>query len=151
LLGKPNCADAKQTYVWADNDQRTLETARALAESILPACKIEVHSIPEGKPDPLFDPIEAGTVKPNPELARAAVAGRIGPKLDALVESHRSAFDILHRALSGNGKASASIFDQPMSLIAGQTSATLSGPLATASTLTENLLLEYTNGMTGRQ
>jgi 4-phytase/acid phosphatase len=151
LLGKPNCTDAQRTYFWADTDQRTLETARALAEAIVPGCPVEVHSAPAGQDDPLFDPIAAGVAKPDPERARTAVAERTGPKLDALVDKHRAAFDTLARVVNGDGKAAMSIFDQPMSLSAGQNGATLNGPLSTASTLTENLLLEYADGMSGKQ
>src|SRR5262245_27553609 len=32
LLGRPNCDDAGRSYFWADTDQRTLESGRALAE-----------------------------------------------------------------------------------------------------------------------
>jgi 4-phytase/acid phosphatase len=152
LLGQPQCADAARVYFWADTDQRTMETARALAESILPGCRTDVHSAgPEGKTDPLFDPAEAGVVKPDWEMARAAVAGRMGPTLDAIVDANRTAFDMLNRVLNGNGKASMSIFAQPMSLSATATGASMSGPLNFASTFTENLLLEYTDGMSGRR
>src|SRR5262249_47513687 len=126
LLEETACADAERTFFWADTDQRTLETARALGEAILPGCSIPVHSMPEGKTDPLFDPIEAGAARPDPDLGRAAVAGRIGPKVDAIVEAHRAAFDILDNVLNGSGKAKVSIFDQPMSLSVGQTGPTMS-------------------------
>ena len=44
ILGEQNCGDAKRTSFWADTDQRTIETARALAESMLRGCKIEVNA-----------------------------------------------------------------------------------------------------------
>ncbi len=151
LLGKSGCADANQAYFWADTDQRTLETGRALAESVLPGCNVPVHSAPEGSADPLFDPVKAGIGKPDPPLAMAAVAGSVGPKLDAVVGAHRVAFDELVRVLNGNGKAARSIFDQPLSLNAGKDGASLSGALNLASTFTEDFLLEYANGMSGEQ
>jgi 4-phytase/acid phosphatase len=151
LIGKSGCEDTRRTYFWADTDQRTMETGRALAEAILRACTAEVHSMPAGKVDPLFDPIEAGFAKPDPELARAAVAGRIGPELDAIVDANRAAFDILGRILNGTGKARLSVFEQPTSLNVGRNGATMNGPLSIASTFTENLLLEYANGMDGQQ
>jgi 4-phytase / acid phosphatase len=148
FLGSPTCSG---TYFHADTDQRTLETARALAEAMLPGCKTEIHSAGEGKSDPLFDPIEAGVVKPDARLALAAVQGRIGPKLDALVDAHRAAFDVLNFVLNGKSKAAMSIFDEPMALSSSKSGVSMSGPLSLASTFTENFLLEYTNGMSGDQ
>ena len=151
LLGKPGCGDASRTYFWADTDQRTIETARSLAETIVPGCKIDVHSVGEGEDDPLFDPIAAGLVKPDNTLAHAVVAARLGPKPESIIEAHRSAFDALDHILNGNGKASKSIFDEPVSLASGKAGVSMTGPLALASTLSEDFLLEYTNGMKGSQ
>jgi len=146
LLGEAGCA---RTYFQADSDQRTLETARALAEGILPSCEVPIHSVTDGTVDPLFDPIEAGVAKPDRQLGLAAVSGRMGPEFAAVVDAHRSAFDELNRVLNGNGKAAISIFQEPMTLTANQAEVTMSGPLRLASTFTENFLLEYTNGMSG--
>jgi 4-phytase / acid phosphatase len=148
LMDEAICSDT-HTYFWADSDQRTLETARALAEGILPRCEVPIHAVTDGAVDPLFDPIEAGVAKPDPQLSLAAVFGRMGPKLDAVVDAHRAAFDELNRVLNGNGKAAISIFQEPMALTVNPTDVTMSGPLRLASTFSENFLLEYTNGMSG--
>src|SRR5262249_6339141 len=141
LIDGANCRDANRIYFWADVDQRTLETARALRESMLPGCNAEVHSGPPGKPDPLFDPIEAGVVKPNPAVALAAVSGRVGPNLNVLIDANRSAFDKLNHILVGSGQARTSLMGRPVALTTDENAVTMSGPLRTASTLTENLLL----------
>src|SRR5262249_22657926 len=73
--------------------------------------------------------------------------GGIGPQLTALVDAHRTAFEMLNQVLAGNGKATHSIFEQPISLNAGPGGVTMNGPLNVASTLSEDFLLEYTNGM----
>jgi 4-phytase/acid phosphatase len=36
------CASAERIFIWADTDQRTLETGRALSESLLPGCTVAV-------------------------------------------------------------------------------------------------------------
>ncbi len=144
------CADAAHVYVWADTDQRTTETAKAMAEGLVPNCALPVHHVAEGADDPLFDPISAGQAHPDPKLARAAILGRVGPRLETLVEANRPAFDILNQILNG-GKPKPSIMDQPVALSDGKGSVAMTGPLATASTLTENLLLEYCEGMTGER
>lgn len=125
-----------KVWFYADSEQRTRVTAEALAESILPGCPAEVHALKEGQPDPLF---EGGR-----ESSAAPLAGRLGPDPDALTAAHQPAFDTLNRIL---GKGKRSIFDEH-TVIDG---ANLSGPISLASTLTEDLLLEYANGMSGDQ
>ena len=116
LKDMQSCDNAKRVYFWADTDQRTLETARALTESILPACKIEVNSKPSGVSDPLFNAIETGVAKPDYNLSIAAVQGRVGPKLDVLQDTYRAEFQSLQNVLNGNGKAQKSIFDDRLLL-----------------------------------
>jgi 4-phytase/acid phosphatase len=149
LPGKQGCAAAGLAFFRADSAQRTLATAQALAEGMLPGCTAEIHSAGEGKSDPLFDGTEAGAARPDPALSLAAVAGRLGPKPDAVVDAQRPAFDLLVRVLSGNGKPAHSIFEDPVSLSANRTGVTMNGPLNLASTLSEDFLLEYADGMSG--
>jgi 4-phytase / acid phosphatase len=144
-------AACSKTYFWADTDQRTLESARALTEGMLPGCKVDVHSLGEGKKDPLFDPQDAGLFQQDAKLGLAAVSGRIGANLKVLVDSNRAAFDELDQILRGGSKAATSLFAQPVSLAAGEDGVAMTGPLNLASTFTENLLLEYANGMSGAQ
>src|SRR5262249_3837668 len=101
LLGARNCSDVSRNPFSAGTDQRMMETAVALAEGIFPECKVDIHSVGDGKADSLFDPIEAGVVEQDSRLGLAAVAGRIGPQPAALVEAHRAAFDVLDRVLNG--------------------------------------------------
>jgi 4-phytase/acid phosphatase len=110
------CASAERVFIWADTDQRTLETGRALSESLLPGCKVAVHSLDGEQNDPLFNPLS--TPLPAPDLQPAAKA-------------HQPVFRTLNMILTGD--ATASRVDT----------------LNTASTMSENLLLEYANGFTG--
>lgn len=151
LLDKPDCSTASQVYFRADVSHRTMESAEALAESILPGCKAEIHSMGKGERDPLFEGGEAGAARQDRTLAVAAVAGRLGPKLDALTDAHRPALDLLARVLNGNDHAARSIFEETTTVAAGKNGVSLTGPLALASTLSEDFLLEYTDGMSGAQ
>ncbi len=139
----------KKVYFRADSAQRTLDTAKALAEGILPGCKVEIHANPQGESDALFDGSGSGTEKPDPNLALAAVKGRLGPKPQAIIDAHRTAFDTLNRLLNGTGKAAHSIFDEPFALTASKGTVGMNGPLSLASTLSEDLFLEYADGMSG--
>lgn len=151
LLGAPACGDAKRTYFYADTDQRTIETARALVESMLPGCKADVNSKLSGAGDALFNAIESGHANPDLELSEAAVRGRIGPRLDSLLDVYGPEFRLLDGVLNGKGKARKSIFDDPIALKTDEDSLSMTGPLAISSTFTEVLLLEYANGFSGEQ
>ncbi|MGA2572427.1 MAG: histidine-type phosphatase, partial [Terracidiphilus sp.] len=138
----------------ADTDQRTRATGRALDEGMFSGCVIAVQSQPDGKVDPLFSPLHAGAGHLDPALAAAAVAGRIGGDVDNLTQAYRPQLAALDRVLAGCGRVPAnphrtSILDIPSSLKPGSGDAPYSarGPVVTASTLAENLLLEYTQGM----
>src|SRR5208337_1258205 len=78
LFAATGCQDAARITVYADSDQRTQETGKALAAGLFPGCDVPLHALPEGTPDPLFHPQEAGTVSANSAMALAAISGRIG-------------------------------------------------------------------------
>ncbi|MGO9491215.1 MAG: histidine-type phosphatase [Terracidiphilus sp.] len=162
LLSSAGCDDAARVTIYADSDQRTRETGRALAAGLFPGCAPEVKGLPQGTPDALFHPLEAHSVAVNPALAVAAIAGRIGGNPDNPTEAYRARLTELDRILAkcgdpatptAKGQASAanrlSILEIPARLTPGSEDrlAELRGPLSTASTLTENFLLEYTEGM----
>jgi len=154
LLAPSGCADAARVTIVADTDQRTRETGKALAEGMLPGCTVPIHSQPNGAVDPLFRPPNAGQGRPDPALAAAAVAGRMGGDPKNLVEAYRPQLAALDRVLSGCGHfppnpRRTSIFDVPTSLKpgAGGIPQVSLGPMATGGVLAENLLLEYTQGM----
>jgi 4-phytase / acid phosphatase len=154
LLPPAGCAPMPRVYVWADTDQRTLESGRLLASGFAPDCGIAVHSRPpDAGKDPLFDPIAAGLLKPYADRQRDAVRARITPDAATYVGRLAPAFHLLHEILTGGGTAA----DAPFTLAptigveVTRDAVEITGPLATASTLSENLLLEYANGFTGRE
>jgi 4-phytase/acid phosphatase len=154
LLAPTGCTDAAHVTILADTDERTRETGKALAEGMFPDCNIEVHSRPDGVTDPLFSLRKVNVGNPDPALAAAAIAGRVGGDPDNLTETYRPQLAALDRILSGCGRLPinprrTSIFDLPASLKPGSGDSPVAarGPLVSASTLIENLLLEYTQGM----
>ena len=151
LFHAKGCADASRVNYWSDNEERTLETARALAEGMLPGCNVKIGSQPKEETDPLFNPLAAGVGAADRKLASAAVLGRIGANPEALLDLYRPELDDLVQVLHGDAAKHAWL-QAPIAIIPGKSDnlVDVSGPLKTASTLTENLLLEYTNGMTGK-
>jgi len=155
LLSATGCEDAAHVTIHADSDQRTRETGKALAAGMFPGCTLPVQALPEGTDDPLFHSLPAGVGQPDPAMATAALAGRIGGDPNSLTEAYRPQLAALDQILAGCGTPAArqakrtSLFDVPAKLVpgSGDKLAELRGPLNTASSLTENFLLEYAQGM----
>ncbi len=157
LLAPSGCGDAARIRIVADSDQRTRETGKALAAGLAPGCAVEVAARPEGTADPLFHSLGAGVSHPDHQLATAAISGRIGANPQGLTEAYRPQLEALEVVLRGCNPASAcagtpapqSLFDIPSSIAPGRGDhpVELRTPLGVASTMTENLLLEYAEGM----
>jgi len=155
LLKPVGCEDAAHVTIHADSDQRTRESGKALAAGLFPGCALPVQALPEGTEDPLFHSIPAGVGQPDSALAFAALSGRIGGNPNNLTEAYRTQLATLDKILATCGTPAAreakriSLLEMPAKLAPGKDDrlVELRGPLNTASTLTENLLLEYTEGM----
>ena len=141
LFGAGGCSDAARIYIRADAGQRTRETGRAFAESLLRGCEIRVATVMDGK-DPLF----SGVGKADPELARKAVRERLG--LTAVVTTrYAPAFDTLTRILSGGASPHQTVLGAAPDDGRDDSGAEIPRSLAAASTLSEVFLLEYTEGL----
>ena len=153
LLAADGCKDAAFVSFYADSDQRTTQTGRALAEGMFPDCAPPVASLPEGTSDPLYSRSQAMMQDAGP-VALAAVKARFGGNPDALTEAYRpqlAQLDTLLATCGGSesrGVPRRSIFTVPASVGpgAGDHLVDVKGPLPTASTMTENLLLAYVDG-----
>ncbi|TWB49989.1 histidine-type phosphatase [Nitrospirillum viridazoti] len=157
LLPAGDCAAAQ---VHANLPQRTVETGRALAEQLLPGCPARVDTVAT-KADPLFDPVPAGATHLDPDLALAAVRGRIGDAT-AWTAAHTDTVEALQRLLLNCAPVECRAQVQPGGRLAGRRLLTdvpsaldrgqgedwlrLQSPLATASGLTESLIMAYADG-----
>lgn len=153
LIGAKGCEDAVRVRFYTDSDQRTRETGRALAEGMFPGCSVPVQNKPEGVNDPLFHN-HYGASPERQELAVSAIAGRIGGKAANLAAAYQAGLKELDRVLADCGTTAeregrTSILNLPSTLASGHGDhlAELRTPLSVASTLTENFLLEYAQGM----
>ncbi len=151
LTGDP-AKDAPAFFFRANNEPRTMESAVALATGLLPGtAEPNLHTLPKGRIDALYQPVKAGTSKPDRDLAVAAVLGRIGNDPANLTLAYRAEFDALQRVLgpvSGQpGKTP--VIELPGAVVHGEFDHTVAvqGPIRTAMQITDALLLEYTEGM----
>jgi 4-phytase / acid phosphatase len=161
LLVSRGCEDASDIHIRADVESRTRETGSALAAGLMPGCTLEMRVV-TGEKDPLFSPVTAGIGKPDRALAVAAMSGRIGANPNALIGLYRPAFDTLREVLFGCASdmpctaeqkpGKQILLKQASSVDAGGSShvADLQGPFKIGSSLSEALLLEYLNGMEGK-
>jgi 4-phytase/acid phosphatase len=163
LFRSTGCADAARVSFYSDSDQRTVETGKSLAAGMFPGCspseQSEQHALAEGDPDPLFHSLSAEIGHVDRDRAAASIAGRIGNSPSAVTDAYRPQLEELQRILLGCSSSSPGpqpghdartlLLGMPATLDRGKGDhlAELRGPLNTASTITENFLLEYTNGM----
>ena len=160
LLPAGGCEEANRVHVRADVDQRTHASGRAIAEGMFPGCGVVTHTVAD-KTDPLFHPVAAGLARGDGALASAAVSGRIGGHSADLPPTLQHPFEVLREVLFGcpidapcpaeRQAGKQRLLDLPASVGGTEDGlADLRGPVRTSSTMAENLLLEYTNGMTGK-
>jgi 4-phytase/acid phosphatase len=159
LLVARGCEDASRVTIYSDSDQRTQETGKAIAAGLFPGCDLPVKSLPEGTNDPIFHLNPTDFTPAESALATAAIAGRIGGDPANVTEAYRTQIAAMDKILATCGTPSTSpqkrvsLFDIPVVLAPGKGDhlAELRGPLNTASSLAENFLLEYTQGMNADQ
>ncbi len=145
LFPKTGCPATDSVFFWADLDERTLATGKALIDGMTPGCGISVgHAT--GKEDTLFDPIPA-LGKPDSALSLAAARGAIGSDPAGLNTAYRGSFATLDSVL-GCATTCKQISQVPTTVEADPDDGTASvnGGLDDAGTAAENFLLEYTDG-----
>jgi len=125
LLTVNGCADVMNVTFYADSDQRTRETGKALAAGMFPGCDVAVRSLDEGVNDPLFHPLPAKLDSENSRLALAALAGRIGNDPQNITEAYQTQLSVLDKLLDSCGAAKhdqqrVSLFRIPSTLSIGQ-------------------------------
>lgn len=150
LLGK-DCPAPGTVEVYSDSDQRTIATGDAWIAGFAPGCTIVNDHKPQDTPDPLFSPLDIGSIAFDPARADAAVKAGLGAGGIAAVEAQQR--DVLARLdeiyCGPEPKSACGFSDKPTRLDPPQAGEkpSFSGALDLGSTAGQILLLEYTNGM----
>jgi 4-phytase/acid phosphatase len=149
------CPAPDSIAAWADGaNQRTRVSGQTTLDGAFPGCGLVAQHAPEDRKDSLFDAIETGVCPLDPEAARKAVLAAAGGDLNAPDAALETANALLYDILSPPASRHACADDKGTCFLNGKNTLQadaegikLSGPLATASTMVENLLLEYGQGM----
>lgn len=155
-LGLLRGDDCERVYYWANRTQRTIASAEAIAQTLTPGCPNPVHHVADGASDPMFDGPPALRTPAARALMRAALAGRIGGDAEAWNRAQQPVIDRLQALLlqcervpcpAGAGAGKQRIDTAPAALPEyGKGLPEIAGPAATASGLSESLLMAWADG-----
>jgi 4-phytase/acid phosphatase len=150
LLPARGCAAAGAVQVWADGgDSRTRLSGDILANALEPGCGLVSAHGPDGARDPLFDAVATGVCPVDGTQALAALAAETQNAADVTRPEDRKALDALQVIVAPDGctNGRGPCLNGPTAFAPGKAGVKLAGPLALASTWSENLLLEYAEGL----
>lgn len=147
LLPRNGCPAPGSLTVWANTDQRTIDSGALLADALAPGCNVQAGHRAVGSNDPLFRPIEAGAVPFDANAAVAAIQRETGGPA-ALLQGHAAELQALQQIL-GCTKTPCDFARMPSTLkpSADGRGLALGGPIDLASGTGEVLLLQYAEGM----
>ncbi|QRN53645.1 histidine-type phosphatase [Dyella caseinilytica] len=158
LLPIQGCLPNNTLFVLADDEQRTLESARGLMMGFEPGCDVDIRASPKKGPQALFAHDFSQATDEDRALAAAAVLGRIGGDPSRLALANASSLELMQQTLFGCQPTACDpslvkdrkwLKNQASSISPAQDDGLLSikSPLHNASTFAENFYLEYTEGM----
>lgn len=147
LLPRNGCPAPGSLTVWANTDQRTIDSGALLADALAPGCNVQAGHRAVGSNDPLFRPIEAGAVPLDANAAVAAIQRETGGPA-ALLQGHAAELQALQQIL-GCTKTPCDFARMPSTLkpSADGRGLALGGPIDLTSGTGEVLLLQYAEGM----
>jgi len=149
VLPAQGCATPGAVQVWSDGgDSRTRLSGDILASTLAPGCGVAAAPGPDGVKDPLFDAVETGVCPVDAAKVLAALAAQTHDGADLARPEDRKSLEALQSIIAPKGcdDGRGPCLGGPSSFVLGQAGVKLTGPLAQASTWSENLLLEYAQG-----
>ncbi|HEY4030868.1 MAG TPA: histidine-type phosphatase [Caulobacteraceae bacterium] len=139
------CLPTGAVYSWGDaKDQRTRVSGQAMLDGAFPGCSLKAAFGPEGHTDPIFSAASAGACPMDADEARKAILERAGGDLNRLGPGYQAALAALQAIMRPGALPPA---DSNGLRAGGEDGLRLNGPLSDGSTLSENLFLEYAQGL----
>jgi len=150
LFPPGGCPAPGEIYLYSDTDHRNLDSTRATFNGFAPNCeRLDIDRMaptPDNKRDPLFNTVPYTFTAPPAATAEAALrtALRVDPNI-ALTERGNPELNELAHILAPDPahQPAKPILKQPVSFGPGTYGASARGPLVSASSLVEDLELEY--------
>lgn len=141
------CPTPGSVRIWTNTAERTIATGRAYADALAPGCALPVGHNPDGRVDPLFEPLRAGATSFDADKAVAAITAYTGG-VDALTARHADAIRTLDRVL-GCGLPAGCSTPGPATLKPGRDGRGIdfTGPIRSTSGTAQVILLQYAEGM----
>ena len=137
------CPTSHDVHVIADSDERTVKTAETYVGAMFAGCSVPVEHLAEGRKDPRFAEDGQGL---DPAVALAAAQSALPPGgLAAVDAQYADGLKALTRIL-GCTQPACDLSRQPATLDTAKGHLKLGGGIATASTFSEILALEYAEG-----
>ncbi len=146
-LATTGCPQPGSVRIWTNTAERTIATGRAWADAFAPGCKLPVGHHPDGRVDPLFEPLRARATAFDATKAVAAITAHTGG-VDALTARHAGAIRALDRVL-GCGLPVGCSTPGPATLkpSADGRGIDFTGPIRATSGTAQVILLQYAEGM----
>lgn len=151
LFAAGGCPAPSDVWFWANTDQRTIASAKALAQGFAPGCPIAIGHLRQGSDDPLFHPIEAHAVAWQARDAVASIeAQTAGP--DALAAPHTRELTTMAAVLGCMPGDTQPVCDArswhgSVKAAPDGRQLVLTGPIATTSGTAEAILMAYAEGL----
>ncbi|QHG86120.1 histidine-type phosphatase [Xanthomonas cucurbitae] len=147
VLPRGGCPAPGSVAVWANTDQRTIDSGSLLAEALAPGCGIVAGHLQAGRNDPLFRPIEAGALPFDGTAAVASIMQQTGGPA-ALLAGHAAELQAMQHILSCT-RTPCDFARMPSSMAPSTNGRglALAGPIDLTSGTGEVLLLQYAEGL----
>jgi 4-phytase/acid phosphatase len=150
LFSAEKCPAASSIWFWANTDQRTIASARALAQGFAPGCPVAIGHLRQGSDDPLFHAVEAGAAASDAGDAAASIQSQTGGP-DALTATHSADLAVMASVLGCRSGDTQPVCDSrtwhgSLSTSPDHGHMVLTGPISTTSGTAEVILMAYAEG-----
>lgn len=154
LLPATGCPTPGIVAIWADAaDDRTRQSGTIMAEHLAPRCGLQSHALPAGHTDPFFNAVGTGAAKRDETRATNALAQAVARDRDHRPQPVQAALTRLQALVAPDGCTGAAgpCLTEGLTLSTSHDTPHLKGGPLLASTIAENMMLAYVQGMPPEQ
>lgn len=154
LLPTTGCPAPDAVAIWADAaDDRTRQSGAIMAEHLAPRCGLQSHARAAGHTDPFFNALGAGAATRDETHVAAALEQGIARDRDHRPQPVQAALARLQALVAPDGctRPAGPCLTEGLTLSATHGAPHLKGGPLLASTIAENMMLAYAQGMAPEQ